>query len=143
MNINRFFLTCSFLIFFAFTGCVTTDIDPANDTRTISDLIQHIKDSGLKIDKIYRVEYRAVLASGGVVLEIENTPVEFYIYDPAVNYQKKRLDNIKKEHKLDILGIPTKCLVNGKFVMFDYSQKPTMVKIRKVFRSFSVKEKKK
>ena len=124
---------------FLSTGCQSTS--PAmQDTRTIDQLITHLKKSGLKINQIMRnVRYQAILASDGVVMTVEDANVEFYLYDMNVDYQKKKLLKIKKQGYITVLGNKVPAITNGRLVMLTYSDNPNKIKSIRAFKNFELK----
>ena len=124
-------------IFLLFVNSCNTTSTEKPDTRTIPDLVKHLKDSGLKINKTMKVRYEAVLASDGIVMVVNDAKVEFYIYEPSISYQKKKLDYAKKNKSVQVLGITIPCVVNGKFVMFTYTDNPNKMKVIKAFKAFN------
>ena len=128
-------------VMLCFPGCQTVP-DYQNDTRTIPQLINYLKESGLKIDKLYPVRYQAILASDGIVMDIEGGTAEFYLYDTSKTYQLDKLKKIKKNKYINILGNHVPAITNGRFIMLTYSSNPNLIKIIKAFRKFPIQKQK-
>ena len=117
------------------TGCQSTSTK-VMETRTIDQLILHMKKSGLKINKLMRnVRYQAILASDGAVIIIEGANVEFYIYDTNIDYQRDKLAKIKKHGYINVLGTKVSAITNGPFVMLTYSDNPNKIKSINAFKN--------
>ncbi len=126
-----------------FSSSCNTVPDYISDNRTIPQLVEYLKTSGLKIDKIFpNVRYQAILASDGVVMVIDGARVEFYIYDMSKPYQKRKLDKIRKNKEIVVLGRHVPCITNGRFIMMTYSDNPNKIRAMKVFKNFKLNEKK-
>jgi hypothetical protein len=134
---NPLLIFTLFVLFFC--GCATVP-DVMNDNRTITQLVKHLNDCGLKVEKSFPVRYQAILANDGIVMVIEGVRVEFYEYDVHKPYQKEKLEKIKKNKHIMILGTPVPAITNGKFIMLTYSDKPELIKIIRAFRSFKMNE---
>ena len=117
------------------TGCQSTS-QKMLETRTIDQLILHLKESGLKIDKLMRnVRYQAILASDGAVIIIEGANVEFYLYDINIDYQREKLAKIKKQGYIKVLGTHVPAITNGQFIMLTYSDSPNKIKSIRAFQN--------
>ena len=138
-TMSRSLLLVSVLQLLLFCGCATVP-DAMNDTRTIRQLVQHLHGCGLKVEKSFPVRYQAILASDGIVMIIEGVRVEFYAYDMHKKYQKAKLEKIRKNNHIIILGTSVPAITNGKFIMLTYSNKPNLVKIIRAFKSFEMTE---
>ena len=123
-----------FLLYF--TGCQSLDSQLLNDKRTIPQLIEHLRKSGLKIDKIQKVRYQAILASDGRVMVVNGANVEFYTYDVTKEYQKEKLKKVRKHGYIEILGYKIPAITNGKFIMLTYSENPNKALIMRAFKKF-------
>lgn len=139
-GLNKTFLVAVTTVFFVvfFNACNTVP-DEKTDTRTIKDLIVHIKNSGLHIEKIFDVRYQALLANDGIVMKVDGVSAEFYMYEPSIPYQKKKLDKIKKNNSIEVLGYKFPCAVNGKFIMISRSENINKKKVVKAFKDFKLK----
>ena len=132
-----------------FPGCATTEYNPSDDTRTLKDLFDYLRSSDLKIEETHpRVRYEAILASGGFVMVIDGVRAEFYVYNPKIEYQLKKLRFVKDNGFIELLNckdfkIPG--MVNGKFVLLLPGQgnPDTVRKIKTVFKHFEMFTKKK
>ena len=126
--------TAIFMLYFA--GCQSVESKMMNDRRTIPQLIEHLRKSGLKIDKIQKVRYQAILASDGRVMVVDGANVEFYTYDVTQDYQKEKLEKIKKHGSINILGYKIPAITNGKFIMLTYSENPNKALVIRAFKKF-------
>jgi hypothetical protein len=125
------------IIVLIFNGCASVP-DEMRDDRTIPQLIEHLKKSGLKINKTKNVRYQALLASDGKVMVVEGANVEFYLYDMKEDYQRKKLEKIKKHGYIMVLGYKIPAITNGKFIMLTYSENPNKIKVIRAFRDFKL-----
>jgi len=125
-------------LFFLFSGCRSMPEDLL-DTRTIPQLIEHLKESGLKIEKVQHVRYQAVLASDGRVMVVDGCNVEFYAYDMNEEYQRDKLRKVRKHGYIVVLGYKIPAITNGRFIMMTYSENPNKIKVIRAFRNFKLK----
>ena len=116
-------------------GCSTTN-EKKIDTRTLEQLFIHFKKCGLHVEKSFPVEYRAVLASDGIVSVVNGVQVEVYVYDQNDKIQNDKLEKIKKKGTINVLAVPVPAVVNGHFVMMTYSRHPDKYKVVEAFKSF-------
>jgi len=132
------FLALAVMVLFIFNSC-TSIPEEMRDNRTIPQLIEHLKKSGLKINKTQNVRYQALLASDGKVMVVEGANVEFYEYNMNEDYQRDKLRKIRKHGYIMVLGYKIPAITNGKFIMLTYSENPNKVKVIRAFRNFKLK----
>jgi hypothetical protein len=130
------FLTISLLLIL--NGCQSVP-EELVDNRTIPQLIEHLRKSGLKINSIKNVRYQALLATDGRVMVVEGANVEFYAYDMNEEFRRKKLRKIKKHGYILVLGYKIPAITNGKFIMLTYSENPNKIKVIRAFKSFKLK----
>ena len=116
-------------------GCSTTS-GKKIDTRTLEQLFIHFRKCGLHVEKSFPVEYRAVLASDGIVSIINGVRVEIYVYNQNNKTQNNKLRKITKKGEINVLAVPVPVVVNGHFVMMTYSRHPNKYKVVEAFKSF-------
>ncbi len=116
-------------------GCASSKQNKI-DTRTLEQLFFHFKKCGLHVQKSFPVEYRALLASNGIVSIIDGVHVEVYVYDQTNKVQAKKLEKIRKKGEIDILAVPFPAVVNGHFVLMTFSRHPDKYKVVEAFKSF-------
>ncbi|NOY74380.1 MAG: hypothetical protein GXP32_01125 [Kiritimatiellaeota bacterium] len=116
------------------TGCSTLSNEPPR--KTIPGLFDHFKSCGFKVGKVENVLYQAVKASDGIVMYIDGAKVEVYDYNLKLAKQKRRVEQIAKTGKMNILTIPVPAVVNGNLVMLTYTRHPKIHEIIKAFKSF-------
>jgi hypothetical protein len=116
-------------------GCALFSAKSNND-RSLLDVIEHFRQSGLQIDEIQPTIYTAVLADDGCALFIEGAKVEVYRFDLNVPKIRQRVERVAKSGQITIFGIDFPAEVNGSFIMLTYSQHPKVPDIIEVFDRF-------
>ncbi len=123
------FFACTIIVF---ASCATID----NNHRTIGDVIAHFDNSGLKAEKIYPSLADMIKADSGCVLVFEGQRFEIYKYNINKSEQKAKLDMIKENNEMVILGFKNKVLVNGSFILLNYRGHIKEAEIVEAFKSF-------
>ncbi len=122
-----------------FMLCLLTACSVSNNDKSITDIIGHFKESGLNVGKVSSKFSQMVMASDGAGIEIDGREVEIYKYDLNKADQKLTLEKIKKENKIELMGIVVSAKVNGSFVMINYSEHPQQAKLIDIFMNFTGK----
>ncbi len=123
-------LTAALLI----SGC--SSVKKENNEKTIVELVEHIKKTGLTIDSAQPTLYDMILASDGLVLKIDGGDIQLFKYDTKIRQQKDKLARIKDKNTIMILGVEFPAMVNGSFVMLNYKGHIDELKIIDAFESF-------
>ena len=106
------------------------------DLRDFSDLMKHFDRSGIKVYYNGLIPEYA-MASEACRLLIDERYIGFYKYDVTLRKQRARLEQIKKDKELYIMGMPFKAHVNGAFVMIDAESHEKGEEIINAFRRFN------
>lgn len=128
-NLIRLFLFS--LLLLVFSGC-----EKENNTKTLVDLVEHFKASGIKIDSYAPCIYQIIRASDGLALTIDGSPVEIYKYDKRINDQKEKIERIEKDGDIYILAVKFPVRINGSFILLNYKNHPKEAQIIEAFNSF-------
>ncbi|MFA6568555.1 MAG: hypothetical protein WCS96_10110 [Victivallales bacterium] len=114
------------------SGCFRNE----NNSRTISDLVEHLSKSGLTIESATPTMPEMILAQDGIFVRISGKDVQLFKYDTRIKKQKEKLDKIYSSGKITILSIDFPAVTNGSFVMLNYKGNPDEAKIVEAFESF-------
>jgi len=134
---KRFFTVTALLgVLLAISGCMSILQDTKPETRNLLDLIDYFDHHNLKAEKIIPVRFQTLHASDGCILIIKGTRVEVYVYNSAIESQRKKLEKIKKNKSIQVLSLTVPVVVNGGMVMLVYSKDPQVSAIIKAFKSF-------
>ena len=119
-------------LLFIYTSIVAL---PNND-KTIKDLVNYLKNSGLVVSSEEDFWYMLAGANDGKRLTIEGDTIEIYKYDTDVPKQKEILDDIKKKGKIIAMDMSMPVVVNGTFVLYVTEEHPAKQKIIEIFNIF-------
>ena len=108
---------------------------PSNNEVPISELVKYIL---AKTDArpCCDMEPGPVHAESGFSVFLAGKQVAFYKYDARKKKMRKKLEYIKKNKCVYIVGIRYPARVNGSFVMVDYEINPQKDKLIEVFDNF-------
>ncbi|MCX6985495.1 MAG: hypothetical protein NT118_12220 [Lentisphaerae bacterium] len=113
-------------------GCFRNE----NNSRTLSDLVEHLNKSGLTIESATPTLPEMILAQDGIFVRISGKDIQLFKYDTRIPKQKEKLDNICSTGKITILSVDFPAVTNGSFVMLNHKGNPDETEILKAFESF-------
>ncbi|UDQ96610.1 hypothetical protein AAEX28_05995 [Lentisphaerota bacterium WC36G] len=128
----------SFIILFAvcfFTSC-TSFSEAENNNSTMIDILDHFKESGIKIEGVRPLMRKTVGAQIAMALVIAGSDVGIYKFDSKLKLQRERLEFAKKNGYIFIVGRKFEAFVNGSFVMISANSNKEKKKIIAAFKSF-------
>lgn len=131
IKMHKIYIMFILLICLVICGCSS-----GNNDKKISTLVNHFKSSGLSIGTISPKHYQMVMASEGAGIEINGREIEIYKYDINKPEQKMNLDKIKKENKVEFMGLVIPAKINGSFVMLNYHDHPNQSVVIDAFMKF-------
>jgi hypothetical protein len=100
------------------------------------DAITHFDDSGLKAEKIYPALADMIKAEAGAVLILEGQRFEIYKYNMNIPEQREKIEKIRRNGEIVIVGFRHKALVNGSFMLLNYQGHPREADIIEAFENF-------
>lgn len=107
----------------------------STDIRTGGDLVRHFNRCGLKVVGVGGLVTDPVQAEYGWRLKIGDRFIGIYKYGTS-RKQRLRLNNIKKDDCIYILGNMFPIMINGNFVMIDVEGHEKSEEIIQAFKSF-------
>lgn len=107
-----------------------------NNNKSISDLVAHLKASGVPVGQQSTKQYAFIGAVDGCGLEIGGQEVEIYKFDTNDSSQRKILDKVKKEGTFTVMGFTVPAKVNGSFLILNYQDNPNIDALLKAFSKF-------
>jgi len=113
-------------------SCATVD----NNNRTMIDAITHFDDSGLKAERIYPALADMIKAEAGAVLILDGQRFEIYKYNMNIPEQREKIERIRRNGEITIVGFKYKVLVNGSFMLLNYQGHPREADIIEAFENF-------
>ncbi|HBC88859.1 MAG TPA: hypothetical protein DCZ94_18100 [Lentisphaeria bacterium] len=107
-----------------------------NNSKTIVDLVDHMKASGINIEAFHPALFEMIVAEDGIVVKIDGADIQVFKYDTKIQKQKDKLDKIYQKGLITILGVDFSAKINGSFILLNYKDHPDEVKIVQAFESF-------
>jgi len=108
---------------------------PDNNNKTITQLIHHLKKSGLNVGKREVQFFAFIGASDGCQIPIGKTTVEVYKYDTDIPLQLELLKKFSTEGQ-EVMGKKWVGHRHGSFMIIDSAKHPELKKILEIFRKF-------
>lgn len=133
VNIAAYSLFISFLLIFS-SGCQTAK--PDNNSKNIWDMVEFFMQKGIRIESMQPLLTAPLNCKQAVALKIAGRQIGLYKYNTRWKKAKKRLAKINKEGHVFILGRKIDAIVNGSFVMIDYTNNKEKEKLVDAFTSF-------
>jgi hypothetical protein len=134
MKNNIITLLTVILLSIVFTGYSKSEIND-NSSKTIDDLIQFFS-TDFKIDGKHEKYFAMVGAIDGCSINLDGSGVEIYKYDLTDPGQKTIINEAKNKNTLPCFGMALPCIVNGSFILVNYTSHPKKDKVIKKFKNF-------
>ncbi|MDD3154066.1 MAG: hypothetical protein PHS41_04305 [Victivallaceae bacterium] len=113
-------------------GCAVS----RNNHRSMAEMVNHLKSSGIKITKLQPVRPEPFKASEGVALQIENQDIGLYKYDLNFEKQKTELKRISGLGYVSIQQWKLPVVINGSFLFLGVESNPKKHELLKAIDSF-------
>lgn len=123
------------VIFVMIAGCSSVH----NNSLKPRDLATCLSAHGVKIEYIRPLEPAILYADAGIEFEISGQRVAAYHFNTDLDVQKKRIEKIKKNKYVFIMGLKFPAIVHGSYVLVNANPNPQKHKIIDAFKKFDLR----
>ena len=116
------------------TGCAIN-----NNSLHVRDLADCLTMHGVKIEYIRPLEPAILYADNAMEMGISGQRVAAYHFNTDLETQRKRLERIKKNKYVYIMGLKFPAMVHGSYVLVNVNSNPQKHKIIAAFKKFHMK----
>ena len=117
------------------SGCAMFASD--NNYLDPEDFAVYLERDGLTVGKVRKLPPDPFLASAAVGIEVGGSEIGVYKYDRASSVQKKRIEELEKNGRVHIIGVPYPIKVKGSFMFFGLDRNPQKRAILKTIDKFN------
>ena len=121
-------------IFIMIAGCVVN-----NNSLHVKDLADCLALHGVKIEYIRPLEPALLYADSGMEMGISGKRVAAYHFNTDLDVQKKRIEKIKKNKYVFIMGLKFPAMVKGSYILVNVNANPQKHKIIAAFDKFDMR----
>ena len=132
---SRIAVLCGTIIFFMIAGCTTVH----NNSLKPRDLATCLSAHGVKIEYIRPLESAILYADAGIEFGISGKRVAAYHFNTDLETQRKRIENIRKNKFVFIMGLKFPAMVHGSYVLVNANPNPQKHKIIAAFKKFDIR----
>ena len=130
---NQFVILLAITLSTIFVGCASS-----NNALHERDLADCLSANGVKIEYIRPLEGGVIFADSGMELGISSKKVAAYHFNTDLKAQRKRIERIKKNKFVYIMGLKFPAMVKGSFVLVNVNSNPQKHKIIAAFKKFEM-----
>jgi hypothetical protein len=123
------------IIFVMITGCSSIN----NNSLNQRDLANCLTANGVKIEYIRPLEASVLYANSGMEMGISGKRVAAYHFNTDLETQRKRIEKIKKNKYVFIMGLKFPAIVKGSYVLVNVNSNPQKHKIIAAFKKFEMR----
>lgn len=109
-----------------------------NNSLQPKDLAACLATNGVKIEYISPLEPAIAYADSGMELGISGQRVAAYHFNTDLEVQRKRLERIRKNKYIYIMGLKFPALVHGSYVLVNVNSNPQKHRIIEAFKHFEM-----
>ena len=131
---SRFAILLMTTVFIMIAGCAVN-----NNSLHEKDLADCLTLHGVKIEYIRPLEGALLYANSGMEMGISGKRVAAYHFNTDLEAQKKRVEKIKKNKFVYIMGLKFPAMVKGSYVLVNVNSNPQKHKIIAAFDKFDMK----
>jgi hypothetical protein len=106
-----------------------------NSHKSIDDLLEHISRS-FSVSNKEGMWFQMIGAIDGCRVSVNGSSIEIYKFDINDPGQKTIVENAQRTNTMSMMGITFPVLVNGSFMIVNYTEHPERNNIIEVFRNF-------
>lgn len=132
---NCFAILLLTTIFIMLVGCATVN----NNSLHEKDLADCLAMHGVKIEYIRPLEPAMLYADSAMELGISGKRVAAYHFNTDLKTQRKRIENIKKNKFVFLMGLKFPAMVKGSYVLVNVNVNPQKHKIIAAFDKFEMR----
>jgi hypothetical protein len=130
---KRFTFLAGIAVLILIAGCAVN-----NNSMHVRDLADCLAANGVKIDYIRPLEPALLYADSAMELGISGKQVAAYRFNTDLKTQRERIENIKKNKYVYIMGLKFPAMVKGSFVLVNVNSNPQKHKIIAAFDKFEM-----
>jgi hypothetical protein len=104
-----------------------------NSSKSINDLLEYLSKYFTLSDRSEKF-FGMIGAIDGCGIELNGSEIEIYKYDLKDPGQKTIIENAQKTNTMTVMGFTVPVLVNGTFIITNYSDHPEKNKLVEIFK---------
>jgi len=130
---SRFAVLLLTTIFIMIGGCAVN-----NNSMHVKDLADCLALHGVKIEYIRPLQPAVLYANSGMEMGISGMRVAAYHFNTDLKTQRERIERIKKNKYVFIMGLKFPAMVKGSYVLVNVNSNPQKHKIIAAFDKFDM-----
>jgi hypothetical protein len=130
---SRFAVLLLTTIFIMIAGCAVN-----NNSMHVKDLADCMALHGVKIEYIRPLQPAVLYANSGMEMGISGMRVAAYHFNTDLKTQRERIEKIKKNKYVFIMGLKFPAMVKGSYVLVNVNSNPQKHKIIAAFDKFDM-----
>ena len=132
---SRIAVLCGAIAIFMIAGCATIH----NNSLKPRDLATCLSAHGVKIEYIRPLEPAMLYADAAIEFGISGKRVAAYHFNTDLEAQRKRIENIRKNKFVFLMGLKFPAIVHGSYVLVNANPNPQKHKIIAAFKKFDIR----
>ena len=130
---NQFIILSAIILSILFVGCASS-----NNALHVRDLADCLSANGVKIEYIRPLKGGVIFADSGMEMGISGQKVAAYHFNTDMETQRKRIERIKNNKFVYIMGLKFPAVVKGSFVLVNVNPNPQKHEIIAAFKKFEM-----